>query len=202
MKEYGMSRFSSLFASLLIGALAVPASQTALVAQTAPGWVTLFDGTSLDKWVRTGDANWALKDGLAQADKGFGHLVSKELYGDFELRAEFWADEPANSGIFIRCSEPANPLSTSCYEVNIFDTRPEQKYATGAIVDFAPVQAVQKAGGKWNTLEIRAVGDHLTVVLNGQKTAEVHDKKFQRGPVTLQYGSGLVKFRKVEIRTL
>jgi len=197
-----MSRSSSLLCGLLISVFAVPVMQTSLFAQTSSGWTTLFDGKTLDNWNRTGDANWAVKDGLAQADKGSGHLVSKDVYGDFELRAEFWVDEPANSGIFVRCADPAKPLQTSCYEVNVFDTRPEQKYATGAIVDVAPVLSVQKAAGKWNILEIRAVGDHLTVILNGQNTAEVHDKKFQRGPLALQYGAGVVKFRKVEIRAL
>lgn len=196
-----MSRFSSLLCGLFVTALVLPATQNSF-AQTSSGWVALFDGKSLDNWNRTGDANWSVQDGMAQADKGFGHLVSKEVYGDFELRAEFWADEPANSGIFIRCSDAANPLPNSCYEVNIFDTRPEQKYATGAIVDVAPIQTVRKAAGKWNTLEIKAVGDHLTVIFNGEKTVDVHDKKFSRGPLTLQYGKGVVKFRKVEIKTL
>jgi hypothetical protein len=52
-----------------------------------------------------------------------------------------------------------------------------------------------KAAGKWNTYEITARGPHLTVVLNGQKTAD-------SGPFALQYGSGVVKFRKVQIKPL
>ena len=40
------------------------------------------------------------------ADKGSGFLVSKEAYTDFQLRVEFWVDEDANSGIFIRCTIP------------------------------------------------------------------------------------------------
>ena len=48
----------------------------------------------------------------------------------------------------------------------------------------------------------RAKGPHLTIVLNGQKTADVDDSKHLSGPFALQYGSGVVKFRKVQIKPL
>jgi 3-keto-disaccharide hydrolase len=69
-------------------------------------WTTLFDGKNLDHWTKIGTANWRLEDGIAVADKGNGFLVSKDSYGDFELKAEFWVDDDANSGIFFRCSDP------------------------------------------------------------------------------------------------
>ena len=59
-----------------------------------------------------------------------------------------------------------------------------------------------KAGGKWNTYEITAQGAHFVVVLNGQKTADAQDCKHASGPFALQYGSGVVKFRKVQIKPL
>ena len=37
------------------------------------------------------------------------------------------------------------------------------------------------------------------IVLNGQKTADVQDSTHASGPFALQYGSGVVKFRKVKI---
>ena len=52
-------------------------------------------------------------------------------------------------------------------------------------------------------IEITAQGSHLVVVLNGQKTADVQDSKHNAGgPFALQYGSGVVKFRKVQIKPL
>ena len=166
------------------------------------GWVTLFDGRSLDNWDRVGDANWRLDGGVAVADKGNGFLVTKTAYADFEIRAEFWVDSDANSGIFIRCEDRAKLTSVLCYEVNIYDKRPDPTYGTGAIVDVAKVDPMPKAAGKWNTYEITAQGPHLVVVLNGQKTADVQDSKHAGGPFALQYGSGVVKFRKVQIKEL
>lgn len=179
------------------------ASALTLDAQAPSGWTTLFDGKNIDAFNKVGDANWTIADGVLQADKGMGgYLVTKQPYTDFEIRAEFWVDTPANSGIFIRCDNPQMPGAEACYEVNIFDTRPDPAYATGGIVNVAKVATPIKAGGKWNTYEIRAQGSHLMVTLNGTKTADVQDTKHARGPFALQYGAGVVKFRSVQVRPL
>jgi 3-keto-disaccharide hydrolase len=179
------------------------ASSLTLTAQAQRGFTTLFDGKNIDAFNKVGDANWTIADGVVQADKGMGgYLVTKQPYTDFEIRAEFWVDTPANSGIFIRCDNPQMPGAEACYEVNIFDTRPDPSYGTGGIVNVAKVATPIKAGGKWNTYEIRAQGSHLTVTLNGMKTADVEDTKHARGPFALQYGAGVVKFRSVQVRPL
>jgi hypothetical protein len=208
------SRIATTLALLLLGLAAVSFTPPA-TAQSGAGWVTLFDGKNLDNFNKIGDANWRLEDGLAVADKGNGFLVSKASYGDFQLRAEFWVDDVANSGIFIRCTDPEKVGSKSAYEVNIWDARPEPDYGTGAIVDVAKVNPMPKAGGKWNVYEITAKGSSFTVVLNGQKTVDnAQDAKFTNGRISLQHGLGLkddkgvasdkgtIKFRKVEIRPL
>jgi hypothetical protein len=59
-----------------------------------------------------------------------------------------------------------------------------------------------KAGGKWNTFEITAKGRQITVLLNGQKTAELHNGLFEEGPFTLQHGDGVIKWRKVAVKPL
>ena len=171
-------------------------------AQMGGKWTQIFNGKNLDGWNQIGDANWRLEKGIAVADKGNGFLVSKESYGDFEIRAEFWVDAKANSGVFLRCSDPNKVTAVNAYEVNIFDARPDPAYATGAIVDVGKPSMVMKAADKWNTYDITAQGDHFTVMLNGMRTVDVHDSKHDRGPIALQYAAGVVKFRKVEIKPL
>ena len=94
------------------------------------------------------------------------------------LYVEFWASDDANSGVFIRCQDPAKITDKSCYEANIFDQRKDPTYGTGSITHFVEVNPMPKAGGKWNTYEITAKGRQITVVLNGQKTAELHNNLF------------------------
>jgi hypothetical protein len=177
------------------------------------GWTTLIDGEKgLDNFNRIGDANWRAERGAIVADKAksTSHLVSKQSYGDFELYAEFFAEPTTNSGIFLRASDPNKIGANNSYEVNIFDQRPGPEYATGAIVDFAqvPVPLKYKAGGKWNTFEIYAKGNQVTVKMNGEVTAYMVNDKFKSGPITLQFGNrgkepgGAIKWRKVAIRPL
>jgi hypothetical protein len=192
---------------VLAAGLVVAGAALGLGAASADdGWVTLVDGTTKADFTEVGKANWEMKDGALTADKLDGkdlsYLVTKTSYKDFQIKAEFWVDDAANSGIFIRCDQSDKIDSNICYEVNIFDKRPDPKYGTGAIVDVAKVEPMPKAGGKWNTYEITAKGPHLTVVLNGEKTADVDDSTHASGPIALQYGSGVVKFRKVQIKPL
>jgi hypothetical protein len=171
------------------------------------GWTTLLDGErGMENWNRVGEANWHAMDGAVQADrkegKANGFLVSKAPYKDFQTRIEFWASDDANSGIFMRCQDPAQITDKSCYEANIFDQRPDPTYGTGAIVHLAAVKPMPKAGGKWNVYDITVKGDRVSVLLNGQRTVDLQDSKFASGPLALQYGAGVVKFRKVQIRPL
>jgi hypothetical protein len=204
-----MQRWSAVTMALLCVAVTAVWDSSQAFGQSEAGGITLFDGKSLDNWTQIGDANWQLADGVVIADKGSGFLVSKHSYTDFQLRAEFWVDDDANSGIFIRCTNPDKVGTDSAYEVNIYDKRPDPSYGTGAIVNVAKVEPMPKAGGKWNVYEITAKGPQFTVILNGQKTVDgVEDSKFPSGRIALQYGAGVVKdkgvvkFRKVEIKPL
>lgn len=171
------------------------------------GWTTLVDGANgMDNFVRVGEANWTASDGAIHATKGgsvAAFLVSKAQYKDFQIRAEFWSSDDANSGIFIRCQDPAKITDENCYEANIFDQRPDPSYGTGAIVKVAKLNGpMLKAGGKWNTFDITAKGSRLIVILNGTTTVDIEDSKFTSGPIALQWGRGEIRFRKVEVRAL
>jgi len=89
---------------------------------------------------------------------------------------------------------------TSAYEVNIFDRRPDPTYGTGGIVGLAKVSPMPKAGGRWNVMEISARGERFSVWLNGANTVDdARDATHSHGRIALQYGLGVVKFRKVEV---
>jgi hypothetical protein len=118
------------------------------------------------------------------------------------MRVEFWASHDANSGIFLRCADPTKITDKTCYEANIFDQRPDPSYGTGAIVNVAKVEPMPKAGGQWNTYEITAKGSRLMLTLNGVKTVDVENSQLASGPFALQWGQGVIKFRKVQIRSL
>ncbi len=174
--------------------------------QSGDGWIVLFDGKNLGDWDKVGETNWRVENGAIVADKRSSktpaYLLSKKTYKDFMLYVEFWSSDDANSGIFLRCSDPKKVGDRTCYEVNIFDQRKDPTYGTGAITRYVEVNPMPKAGGKWNTYEMTMKGRQLTVVLNGKKTAELHNGMYQDGPFALQHGAGVIKFRKVAIKPL
>lgn len=204
-----MKRLFASTAALLL--VALTAFGCATQGPPGTGWITLLDGTaaSMNNWYQSGDpANWRSEDGLIVADKGgkgSSHLVTKDSYRDHQIYAEFWAADSTNSGIFIRATDPKDIGSKNAYEVNIYDQRPDPSYGTGAIVNFAKVDPMPKAGGKWNTFLITAKGTNLIVVMNGVETANINNAQFPAGPFSLQFGgadSGPIKWRKVMVRPL
>jgi hypothetical protein len=201
-----MSRIHFLFAAAVLAAVLFSVPQPA-AAQTGDGWVQLFDGKTLGDWDNTGETNWRVEDGAIVADKrtskDTAHLVSKTKYKDFMVYVEFWSSDDANSGIFLRCQDPKTITDRNCYEANIFDQRKDPTYGTGGIVHFAEtLNPMPKAGGKWNTYEITVKGRQITLMLNGQQTTQLHNGLFEEGFLTLQHGSGVIKFRKVAIKPL
>lgn len=170
-------------------------------------WVTLIDGEKgLENFTRLGDANWLAIYGAIQADrkngtsKDAGILLSKNSYTDFHIYTEFWMDEDANSGIYIRVMNPKVVNTKAAYEVQIWDK--STTMATASLMPVAKASPAFKGAGKWNTMEITAKGTRMTVRMNGELAVEADDKMFSSGPIALQYNSGVIKFRKLMIRPL
>jgi hypothetical protein len=198
-----MARVFVSIAALLVSSIA---SQQ-VSSQPGDGWVSLFDGKTIsEEFDKVGETNWRVEDGAIVADqrtsKTAAFLVSKKSYKDLQVYVEFWASEDANSGIFVRCQNPKVIHPKTCYEANIFDKRKDPTYGTGSIAYFVEVNPMPKASGKWNTYVVTAKGREITVFLNGQQTAKLHNGLFTEGPFALQHNLGTIKFRKVAIRTM
>ena len=197
-----MNRRSAIAMGLVVIGSAFAANAPIMSAAEA-GFVTLLDGTKgMENFNQIGNANWRVMDDGIGANLGNGFLVTKNSYQDFQLRAEVWVDTPANSGIFIRAENPQNVGGGSSYEVNIFDTRPDPAYGTGAIVNVAKVNADAQGGGPMERHGDRGQGSADDHHLQRKSHVEGSDAKHPRGRIALQYGGGVVKFRKVEIKPL
>jgi hypothetical protein len=167
-------------------------------------WEIIFDGDSnLNEFTQYGSANWRIQDGNIQADlllsKTPSYLITKKTYSNFKLYAEIWVDHETNSGFFLRCSDVSKMGADTCYEFNIWDSRPDPAYGTGAIVDVAKVSPMPKIGGHWSTIEIIANQEQLIYKINGNITSSATNALHVSGNIGLQFGSGIVKFRKVLI---
>ncbi|MEU4112618.1 family 16 glycoside hydrolase [Streptomyces sp. NPDC027717] len=154
------------------------------------GYRDLFDGTeaSLSKWEQVGGGQFSLTgDGAITSSttvQGMGMLWFPERkYGDFSLKLRFRDDAPgtgnANGGVFIRFpnvhdhpeeSRPEWVAINYGHEIQILDSPTGDMYKTGSVYGFDRV-GLGGAGvtpkGTWNDYEIRAEGQHFTILRNG-----------------------------------
>ena len=142
------------------------------------GFELLFDGLSLEKW--TGNkTNYVPQEGTIYVTAQFGgsgNLYTVKEYGDFVLRFEFsFVREGVNNGIGIRtpmggrCRLPRHGDTDPRHDAPIYkNLRIYQQH--GSVYGIIPAQKHVVFGelGTWNTEEIRAVGDRITVTVNGE----------------------------------
>ena len=187
-------------ALILVGAAAAFHAPSA-AAQKDAGWTSLI-GKSLDNWNVTGNADWKLADGVIEATKARGFLLTKDSYTDFDLRGEVYALADSNGGFLFRITNPKDPGIENGYEFNINDNRKDQDGRTGSIVNVAKPLFKFDSANKWTTVEISARGPHMTGKLDGKLLAEADDAKYASGPVSLQAAGGLIRYRNVQIRRI
>ncbi|MDH3531889.1 MAG: DUF1080 domain-containing protein [Gammaproteobacteria bacterium] len=158
--------------------------------------------TALGEWRQAGEAQWRFAgQGVAAgpAEKT-GFLVSPGRYRNVTITAEFWIEDDTNSGMFVRCKDPATLTPFDCYEVNIWDNHPQQENRTGSIVTRQSPLAHVDTLGKWNRCRIELRGDTIMVTINDVLTARLVDDQLREGHIALQYaGKGLLRFRNVRL---
>ena len=160
----------------------LPAEGASLISQLTPeekkeGFVMLFDGTNMDNWQGNLD-NYTLIDGAIYVDAAYGNggnLYTKKKYSDFIYRFEFqFMVEGVNNGVGIRTPMEVDAAYEGM-EIQILDhdapiyrgLREYQQH--GSVYGIIPAKRVKFPElGTWNTEEIRAVGDHITVTVNGE----------------------------------
>ncbi len=171
-------------------------SEEPTVTATSDEWKSLFDGTSTDQW-RSYDQDefpaqgWVIENGELVIQKapqprpeGFGgDIITKEKFGNFELKLEFKVTETANSGIFYFVAvEEGTPIYFNAPEFQILDdatyiakgkVEAGSSHLTGSNYDMQAAPAgLNKPVGEWNEARILHQAGHVEHWLNGQKTAE------------------------------
>jgi len=197
-------------------------------------WEVLFDGKDTAKWrgyksEKFPEKGWKVEDGTLRhvAGQGGGDIVSREKYGDFELRFEWKVSPGANSGVIYRVSEEPGATYETGTEYQVLD---DDKHGDGknpktaasalyALIAANGEKALKPVGG-WNKGRIVVKGNHVEHWLNKKKVVEyqwggpetvklIAASKFKdmpgfaknaTGHIALQDHGDDVWFRKIKIR--
>jgi hypothetical protein len=170
--------------------------------EKADGFVPLFNGKDLSGWKQHDSKpdNWSVEDGLLVcAGKGGGWLGTVRDYDNFVLRLEYRLTSGGNSGVYLRAPEKGW-ISRVGMEIQILDDN-HPRYAhldfyqyTGSIYHVvAPKQRAGKPAGQWNTLEIRAEGRQIVVILNGKKIVDADLDRCLKDPAVAREHTGLAR---------
>ncbi len=166
------------------------------------GFVSLFDGRSLNGWTAEMGSKWQVKDGVITPDTAvYGWLRSAESYQDFQLKLEFRTTHEGNSGVFLRSAKDGLPHETG-YELQIYDLHPKG-FATGSLVNVAKAAPFETKNGKWHLFDVTCQGDHFVIKIDGTTLLDTHDSHSRAGYIGLQVNKDKpIDFRNIRIRKL
>jgi hypothetical protein len=204
---------------------------TLTAAEKAEGWKLLFDGKSLNGWRAFKDtappAGWKAINGELVRESTGGDLMTRDQFGDFELRLEWKVVRNGNSGIMFRVTDQGAQTYETGPEFQILDNAGHKDgknpmTSTGSnYAMHAPIRDVTRPVGEWNDVRLIVRGAHVEHWMNGVKLLEYElwsedwDKRMKaskfakmpgygrarRGHLVLQDHGDLVWYRNIKIRT-
>lgn len=176
------------FRNIKIKELPDPEPRAEAKAQvTADDWLVLFDGTSLDHFRAMKDRKisdrWIIDDGALHYTGGMfgGDIVTKQAFGDFDLRWQWKISKGGNSGVKYRV-DPEKPGKKMYalgpeYQILDDDKHPDARnpsHRTACLYNMFVTNDKKKVMpvGQWNTSRIVSKGDKVQHWLNGEIVLE------------------------------
>ncbi len=183
-------------AILCVAVVAVAVSSTS----AADGWVSLFDGKSLDGWIqKNGTATYRIEGdtivGKTNEGSPNSFLCTEKLYGDFELTFEVKDDNSLNSGVQIRSQTAAPKGDEKFGRVNGPQVEIEASGANGAEAGYVYGEATGRGwltpaerlkphknfkDGEWNSFRIVAKGARIQTWINGEAIEDLTDEEIYK----------------------
>lgn len=187
---------------------------TCTVMAEDKGWVSLFDGKTLDGWEKVGSAKsvWQVKDGALCGSGTSSMLVcTRGPYKNFRYRAEVNINDKGNSGLYFRTTR--KPSFSDGYEAQI-DSTHRDPIRTGSLYGMCHVYKRLVDPGKWFSYEVDVRDDvwrsrpvtRIKITVDGNELFEYLDfaQTFKEGYFAFQQHDpgSKVCIRKVEVMEL
>jgi hypothetical protein len=180
------------------------------------GWVSLFDGKTLDGWVKVGEELWEVADGTIHGKgvtRNYGYLRTEKRYQDFHLAIRFKCEADGNSGIFFRAEFQPNSVRLA-HGLQFEIARIIGQHTGGVVGDQrgwlvwpAAENELVIRPNDWNEFLLKVEGNRYVSRLNGVTMVDFTDPapvSFD-GHIALQLhsgGQGEMRFKDIYIRDL
>lgn len=157
-------------------------------------WQPLVKANSLDGWTARGNAEWRIENGviIGQSPGGQGHLYAEPVLSDLEVKGEFRVTsqgKDANSGLYFRANPPEDnpdgyPRGYEAQICNTHDAYTGWLWKPGTPTGEATELLTEN--GEWFTMKVRAVGNTITIWVNGTEVMRHQDNEYKRGQIAIQ----------------
>ena len=165
-----------------IAAILVLLGATPEVTQNKDGWVSLFDGKSLDGWEVNEDhgLNY-LEDGKIKAHGPRAHIfytgsVKNHDFKNFELKLEIMTTPGSNSGVYFHTKYQNQGWPENGYEAQVNCTHKDKRKG-GSLYAVKDIGESPGKDGEWWEYHIIVKGKSITLKVNGKTTVEYSEPK-------------------------
>lgn len=162
----------------LCGAALLVAPQTMTRLHAQDGWISIFDGKSLDGWkVGENAATFSVQDGAIVVFGPRAHLyymgpVQNHVFTNFEWKADVMTFPGSNSGMYFHTEYQEGGWPSKGYEVQVNNSHTDP-IRTGSLYNIVNVMNVAPAkDNEWFTQHIIVQGKKVTIKVNGKTTVE------------------------------
>jgi hypothetical protein len=192
-------------------------ASSSLIGQNLDGWECYL----ADREAKVQDV-WHIQDGvLVCTGRPLGYLYTKSDYGDFVLRLEWrWPSgkKPGNGGVLIRMTGEhgiwPKSLEAQLNADNAGDfwglagyvlSGPAERMQAsdhkefGRLTNLKKIKALEKPPGEWNTYEIIAVRDTVTLAINGEEVNRATGCDLNPGRICLTSEGSEIHFRNLVV---
>ncbi len=176
------------------------------------GWITLFDGKSLDGWkANEHPENWKVEDGCIVGRGPRSHLFcTAGDFTDFEFSADIKTEKGTNSGIYFHTEFQKDGWPEKGHEsqVNVTHGDPVK---TGSLYNVKKVYKTEAKDGEWWTQTIKVEGKHIVISVNGKPVVDYTEpddvkggRKVSKGTFAFQQHDpgGTVRYKNIKVRKL
>lgn len=135
------------------------------------GWISLFDGKSLDGWKASDKpGTFSVEDGAIKVAGPTSHLyyegpVKDHNFKNFEFKALVMTRPGSNSGIYFHTEYQDKSFPDKGFEVQVNNSHSDWK-RTGGLYDIKDTKEVYVKDNEWFTEDILVQGKHVVVKLN------------------------------------